>query len=162
MKLSRDAKEVLIIVAVAMFLMLTLCCSINYVYAGDLPDPVITTGASRSVEVTELCTTSTKLVRNVPQSEKKAIYAEYGMSGNDRSQCKQGYEVDHLISLELGGSNEKQNLWPQSYCGQWSAHVKDALENKLHQLICKGSMTIEQAQSCIATDWIACYQKVMQ
>lgn len=132
------------------------------VFAGDLPDSKLTPGASRKVSLHTLCTTSTKLVRNVPQSLKKAVYASYGLTGNDRSQCKEGYEVDHLISLELGGSNEQANLWPQTFCSVWSAHVKDLLENKLHALVCSGKLSIKDAQTCISTNWINCYKETFK
>ena len=70
------------------------------------------------------------------------------------------YEIDHLISLELGGSNSIRNLWPQSYITQpLNAHIKDELENKLHALICSGQLPVEQAQQEIAQDWVAAYQK---
>jgi hypothetical protein len=133
-----------------------------YSIAGELPDSKLTPGASRVVDVNTLCTTSTKLVRNVPEAEKKQVYKNYNMTGDDRSSCKEGYEIDHLISLELGGSNDIANLWPQDYCGTNNAHMKDKLENQLHKEICEGKMTIKQAQDCISTDWISCYQKVMQ
>jgi hypothetical protein len=32
------------------------------------------------------------------------------------------YELDHLIPLELGGSNDLRNLWPQPFEGEWNAH----------------------------------------
>ena len=67
--------------------------------AGELPNPKLTPGYMREVTVTELCTTSTSLVRNVPDSLKKKVYANYGLTGNDRSSCKEGYEIDHLVSL---------------------------------------------------------------
>ena len=51
-----------------------------------------------------------KKVRNVPESVKKQAYAEYGITLHQPKE----YEVDHLISLELGGSNSLKNLWPQS------------------------------------------------
>lgn len=44
-----------------------------------------------------------------------------------------GCEVDHLISLELGGANAIENLWPQPFDGKWNAHVKDRLELRLHK-----------------------------
>lgn len=140
----------------------TLICFNAHSCAGELPDHVLTPGVSRNVTLNELCTTSTKLVRNVPDAEKKKVYAEYGMKGNDRSACKEGEEVDHLISLELGGSNDIKNLWPQSYCGTMNAKIKDKLENKLHALVCSNHMTIQDAQSCISTNWITCYQKVFK
>ena len=41
------------------------------------------------------------------------------------------------MSLELGGANTSDNLWPQPYDGEWNAHDKDRLENKLHHIVCK-------------------------
>jgi hypothetical protein len=32
-----------------------------------------------------------------------------------------GRRIDHLISLELGGANTVDNLWPQPYDGEWNA-----------------------------------------
>merc|ERR1719387_1426108 len=70
--------------------------------------------------------------------------------------------MDHLISLEIGGSNDASNLWPQPYTGQqWNAHVKDTLEQRLKKEFCEGTSTLEEVQKCIASDWIACYKKHM-
>jgi hypothetical protein len=96
-------------------------------------------------------------VRNVPQSEKNQVYQEYNIT----SHAPGAYEVDHLISLELGGSNSAKNLWPESYTGDWNAHIKDKLENKLHDLVCSGSLDLPTAQQEIATNWIAAYQKYL-
>jgi hypothetical protein len=43
-------------------------------------------------------------------------------------------EVDHLIPLELGGSNEMKNLWPQPDKRQPECVEKDQLENELHMV----------------------------
>jgi hypothetical protein len=126
----------------------------------ELPNSKLTPGYMRDVSVRELCTTSTSLVRNVPDSLKKEIFSNYGMNGNDRSVCKEGYEIDHLVSLELGGANDARNLWPQSYCGENSAHKKDKLENELHRQVCLGKIGLEEAQLCISKDWEMCYIKV--
>jgi hypothetical protein len=133
--------------------------SISIVYAGELPDKQLTPGNMRSVTVKELCTTSTSLVRNVPESEKKVVFSLYGLDGNKKDICGEGYEIDHLVSLELGGDNTVRNLWPQSYCGKNNAHDKDKLENELHRRICLGKMNIIDAQMCIKNDWVMCYIK---
>ena len=125
----------------------------------ELPDKTMTPGHTRITTLSDLCTTSTSLVRNVPDSEKNLILHNYKLSGNDRSVCKEGYEIDHLISLELGGDNSPANLWPQSYCGENSAHKKDKLENELHRQVCSGKITLESAQKCISSDWVMCYIK---
>jgi hypothetical protein len=133
-----------------------------------LPDPKLTPGATLDVPLSKLCVKGyASSVRNVPQSVKNAVYAEYhvtttaGTSEGTETLGKE-YEVDHLISLELGGSNDIKNLWPQSYTGEWNAHVKDALEDRLHALVCAANptITLEQAQKAISSNWIKEYKKV--
>ena len=97
-----------------------------------------------------------KKVRAVPAWLKRQAYAEYGIT-----QYKTGdYKVDHLIPLSLGGSNSIRNLWPQSTkTSPWNSFVKDALERKLHKLVCAGQLDLETAQREIAADWIEAYKK---
>ena len=72
------------------------------------------------------------------------------------------YEEDHLISLELGGSaTSPENLWPEPYATTDGARVKDEIENKLHELICDGSLTLRTAQQAIASNWWAAYRKYL-
>ena len=62
-------------------------------------------------------------------------------------------EIDHIVSLELGGSNDIANLYPEKAKLSASApgfHVKDKLENKLHDLVCDGTMTLRSVQRQIA------------
>ncbi len=69
-------------------------------------------------------------------------------------------EIDHIVSLELGGSNDIANLFPEPGSGKASYHVKDKLENKLHDLVCSGAMTLQAAQRGIATNWESIYKRV--
>ena len=151
-----------ILIGVLITLCLLWCVHSAHAETGELPNPKLTPGYMRDASVHELCTTSTSLVRNVPESLKKDIFRNYGMNGNDRSVCKEGYEIDHLVSLELGGANDGRNLWPQSYCGENNAHKKDKLENELHRQICLGKISIQDAQMCIKTDWVMCYLKTFK
>jgi hypothetical protein len=92
----------------------------------------------------------------VPIEVKRQAYSEYGIASHRPGD----YEVDHLISLELGGSNSLRNLWPQSYRTRpWNAHVKDRLENELHAEVCAGKIPLKTAQRDIARNWIAAYKK---
>ena len=77
-----------------------------------LPDPKLTPGDVLAVTKSDVCTPGySGKVRNVPQAVKQQAYQNYGIL-----QHKSGdFEVDHLISLELGGSNSIKNLWPESY-----------------------------------------------
>jgi len=131
-------------------------------YAQQMPDSQMTPGiVDRSLSLQMICTKgSARDERNVSEAEKKAVYALYGIA-KCTGYCsgRQGCEIDHLISLELGGSNDIANLWPQPYDGVWSAHHKDQLENRLHELVCTHKMTLGAAQEEISTDWVASYRK---
>ena len=131
-----------------------------------LPNPNLTPGVARQVTQDTLCTTSTKLVRHTSAETKRQVYAEYGLKPLFGDGCTgpshSCYEVDHLIPLEAGGADVKSNLWPQLYDGINNAHDKDKLENYLHKQICTNKITIQQAQSCIAKNWIACKKAQMK
>ena len=120
-----------------------------------VPDPLKTPGDALLSDPKVICVSGyTRTVRNVPQSLKEQVYRSYGVTSRESGE----YEIDHLISLELGGSNSVRNLWPQSYkTSPLNAHTKDALENKLHSLACSGQITFVQAQQAIAKDWQAAY-----
>ncbi|GAC1323995.1 MAG: hypothetical protein NVSMB13_04710 [Mycobacteriales bacterium] len=69
------------------------------------------------------------------------------------------YEEDHLVSLELGGNpTDPRNLWPQPYAAT-GARLKDRVENRLHELVCAGSLPLSIAQADLATNWYAAYIK---
>ena len=120
------------------------------------PDSTKTPGAVLSVTTKDICVPGyAKRARHVPRSRWLAAYRLYNIVPDGKR-----YEVDHLISLELGGSNELTNLWPQSYITKpHNAHTKDKLENRLHALVCDGAIDLKTAQRAIATDWIAAYDK---
>jgi hypothetical protein len=123
------------------------------------PDPKFTPGAinpaATKVIVCVNGYTSQPGVRNVTESVKKQVFTEYGIDPKSDQ-----FEIDHLISLELGGANDIHNLWPQSYTTKpLNAHVKDALENKLHALICSGQADMATVQKDVSADWTAAYVK---
>lgn len=122
-----------------------------------LPNPVLTPGDVLTSDARTVCVPGyTQIVRNVPQAVKEQVYRQYGIQSHRPGE----YEVDHLISLELGGSNSVRNLWPESYISKpLNAHVKDVLEDKLHELVCTGGLPIETAQKAIAQNWVTAYQK---
>ena len=99
--------------------------------------------------------TGQKGVRNVPQSLKNQVYRAYGIDPKKHD----SFEIDHLLSIELGGKNTFQNLWPESYHGLFNAHEKDKLENFLHAQVAAGKMTLVEAQQRISTYWVATYRE---
>jgi hypothetical protein len=114
----------------------------------------LTPGMTLKVTAAEVCRPGySATVRNVPRSWKQAVFERYGMDTVAHSCC----EVDHLISLELGGSNDILNLWPEPYLPQPGAREKDVAENYLHRQVCSGKMTLRDAQRAIVADWYAVY-----
>jgi hypothetical protein len=121
------------------------------------PDPRLTPGDTLAVDSIQLCVPGySRSVRNVPPELKAAVYTEYGILDHRPGD----YEIDHLIPLSLGGSNDIKNLWPESTrTAPWNSFVKDQLEEKLHELVCAGRLDLPTAQREIATDWIAAYRR---
>ena len=98
-----------------------------------------------------------KSVRDVPESEKKAVFARYGIPWEKHAD----YEVDHLIPLSWGGSNAVENLWPQLYAGDWGARTKDALEVHGLAMIRTGGLDLKAAQQEIADNWPAMHKRLL-
>jgi hypothetical protein len=132
----------------------TLTPTIDPSHLAHLPNPALTPGDVLPVTVSDICVSGySSKVRNVTDAVKNQVYLEYGIPSHQPYE----YEVDHLISLELGGSNSVKNLWPEPYAGDWNARVKDKIENKLHALVCDGQLDLQTAQHEIATDWMTAY-----
>jgi hypothetical protein len=121
------------------------------------PDPRLTPGAVLTTDLSVICQPGyTKTVRHTSGKLKRRVYEEYGIDSRTGH-----YEIDHLIPLELGGADVRQNVWPESYDTEpWNAHTKDRLENYLHEGVCSGRLQLEQTQREIAQDWISDYQKI--
>lgn len=137
----------------------------DYRYDGDaiLNNLEITPGAVFATSTKEvLCDKSfhTGTIRSVSQKTKFLACEQYGIT---RADCNgKTFEIDHLISLELGGSNDIKNLWPEPYNPQPGAKVKDVVENYLHKQVCKGNISLEDAQKEISTDWYKVYETIPQ
>lgn len=125
---------------------------------GKLPDSACTPGALLAgATVNQICQSGySSSVRNVPTSEKDQVYSEYGIASHYAGE----YEVDHLVSLELGGSNDISNLWPEAASPTPGFHQKDQVENYLHSKVCAGTVSLQQAQIEIATNWIDVYNQM--
>src|SRR5258708_8623631 len=123
-----------------------------------LPDPACTPGAIfPNVTKEQVCTSGySSQVRDVSESLKENVYAEYGITSHQPGQ----YEVDHQISLELGGSNDIANLWPEPAEPRPGFHEKDKVENYLHEQVCSGAMSLQDAQNLIAHNWLDVYNNM--
>jgi hypothetical protein len=84
-------------------------------------------------------------------------YPAYGVPPGTRT------ELDHLVSLELGGTNSAANLWPEQ---PGTPNPKDRTEGMLHTWVCAVATTdpaeaegrLRSAQQAIAADWLTALQ----
>jgi hypothetical protein len=125
-----------------------------------LPDSACTPGAVfPDVTADQICKPGySSSVRNVPSEVSRSVYAEYGIVEHSAGE----YEVDHLVPLEIGGSNDIANLWPEAAAPRPGFHEKDQVENYLHDQVCSGRMSLADAQRTAATDWLAGYDQMQQ
>jgi hypothetical protein len=122
----------------------------------SFPATELTPGVARAETRDQVCGSHEGKNREVPSELRRKVFALYGMPGAD----PKAYEVDYLITPALGGADEIGNLWPQAYSATiWNARVKDALEDRLHDLVCRGDLDLPTAQHEISTDWIGAYKK---
>lgn len=124
-----------------------------------LNDLKATPGKVRTTSLSAVCTQKTPQFRNTTEKMKNQVYAAYGVE-RDKGVCKGGCEVDHLISLEIGGADDITNLWPQPSQPKPGFHEKDKLENWLHAQVCSKAMSLTDAQTGIAKDWYTLYKKM--
>jgi hypothetical protein len=133
--------------------------------APEVPDPGLTPGMARELSLDQVCNTSwSKDKRHVTVKMKSEVFVLYNLSGNTDKSCKldrhgRRFEIDHLVSRELGGADVVENLWPQCYSGRWNAVMKDRLENRLHKEVCSGNLSLEHAQNEIRLDWRIPYRR---
>ena len=127
------------------------------VEASPVPRTDLTPGVAIAITRGEACRAeASHFNRDVPAALQEAVFKEYGIS----DARPHAYEVDYLITPELGGANDIRNLWPEPYyTSAWNAHVKDALEDRLHEMVCSGQLDLATAQRELSTDWIAAYKK---
>lgn len=129
-------------------------CTLHHQTGHDLPDPTCTPGTvNLAVTQDNLGTTIcrvgwTATVRppvSVTGKLKKQLDAAYGLPTTTDG------ELDHLISLELGGAPaDPANLWIEPGA---IPNPKDTVENQLHRAVCSRLIPLATAQQAIAGDW---------
>jgi len=128
---------------------------------GQLPDPRCTPG-SIDPAVTQagirstICKKGWTTTVRPPESQTERFkydvaYPAYGTPQSERT------ELDHLVPLELGGSNDATNLWPEY---PPSPNPKDRVENALNAAVCDGRVKLAAAQAAIAADWLTAEKKL--
>jgi hypothetical protein len=131
-----------------------------------LPDPMCTPGAINTA-VTQanirstICSSGyTSSVRPPESITEPAKYQTMDAYGSPESASD--YEYDHLVPLELGGSSDVRNLWPELDTGSpsqfdstdsYGENAKDGVEDRLNDAVCSGQVTLAATQQAIAANW---------
>lgn len=129
----------------------------------QLPDRAKTPGVVRALSMRAVCTTKWgKDQRHVTTAMKRRVLAAYGLTWDDRVLV----EIDHLVSRELGGADDVQNLWPERWDvvvgdRQMGARQKDRVEHAAHRAVCAGTLSLAETQREIARDWTALYVRLI-
>jgi hypothetical protein len=147
-------------------------CHVRHAANGmQLPDPTCTPGAVNPTVTADVLrdpTFRTGTVRDqlTTAAQKQIVYVWYGITkpkGNVGP--NQVCEIDHVVSLGLGGSDALENLWPQCGpasvpVGQREFKIKDAhAELSLMRQI-KAGADLADIQRRIAQDWTQFIQRV--
>jgi hypothetical protein len=133
----------------------------SYRDRGQLPDPRCTPG-SIDPHVTQadirstICKKGWTSTVRPPESQTERFkyhvaYPAYRTPQSERT------ELDHLVPLELGGSNDATNLWPEY---PPTPNPKDKVEDALNAAVCQGRVNLTAAQDAIAADWLTAEKKL--
>lgn len=99
-------------------------------------------------------------IRRLPRSKKYAVEREYGLP---TGRFNHALEIDHIVPLRLGGSNDIANLFPEEYAFANHApgyRAKDRLDTRLVRLVCGGRLSLRTAQRRVASDWQRLYRQL--
>lgn len=115
-------------------------------------DPAVTQADIRSTVCKKGWTTTVRPPESQTERFKyRVAYQAYGTPSSERT------ELDHLVPLELGGSNDATNLWPES---PPTPNPKDKVEDVLNAAVCSGRVSLTAAQDAIASDWLTAEKKL--
>ena len=129
-----------------------------------LPDPACTPGAVNPTITADVLRdpsfrTGEERDDLTSEAAKKVVYDWYGVTPPDDNRGPgQVCELDHLISIGLGGSDALENIWPQCGpvdvpVGQREFKIKDAHAELGLMRQVKAGADLAEIQHKIADDW---------
>lgn len=133
---------------------------------GEIPDAACSPGVVASTDEADVCGTVnglsySKRHRQTPAGLKRSIFKRYGIDPDVAR--TQDWEVDHVVSLALGGGDVAYNLFPEpgnNLGACFTYHTKDRLEVFLWNSVCRHhTMTLSDAQAELLGDWRVSYKK---
>jgi hypothetical protein len=112
------------------------------------PDKNLTGGSVRTTQRDAACGHAREYRVPLHAALRDEILRRYGLPAGEHPD----YEIDHLIPLCLGGSDDSSNLWPQPRRNvepTWNAEAKDRLERRMCDVVCGGEIDITTAQQAL-------------
>lgn len=128
-------------------------------FAATNVDPAKTPGATNAAVTdatvhTNICAPNAKFTTpELSSATKRHVFASYHIANSKRRK----YVIDRLVPLELGGTSDVSNLWPQP---RSEATTKDLEERSVRNVVCSGKVDLATAQQAFATDWRTATQVV--
>lgn len=130
-----------------------------------LPDPACTPGAASDAVTqdnikTTICTKGFTATIRAPEPATSPVKRIAMRAYHEPATDIRTTELDHLVPLELGGSNDVKNLWPEpsDEPGKGYANTKDRVEGALKTAVCAGKVPLSVARDLIASDWTTAEQ----
>jgi hypothetical protein len=73
------------------------------------------------------------------------------------------YVLDRAVPISLGGHPSREaNLRLQDLSGERNVRRKQALERRLHQLVCASKLGLREAQAAMVPDWLPAYARYIE
>ena len=126
--------------------------------SAQLPNSFQTPGAKSKANEAQVCAADFEAsVKPMAKWQHDQALERYGKRPEDFTG-----ELDHLIPLSLGGTNELDNIWPLPPNKDMGPEQKKELDAKLHSMVCDKSITLKAAQEAIKKDWVKAYQQYVK
>ncbi len=146
---------------------LSACGAATYSESSGLPNIKVTPGAvnplvSQANIRSTICVSGWTATVRPPvaytnQLKYNQLHSGYNLNGDLNMK---NYEEDHIVPLEVGGHpSSPLNLFPEPRNIKFSAYLKDQLENRIHQLVCAGTLTLKAGQAVFLSNWEKGYAK---
>ena len=124
------------------------------------PKASLTPGAVTTTDTDKICARSPHTsAPPIAPATQAAVLSAYGYPDNGTATAtatQHEYVLDYLVPYDLGGATTQANLWPAAIKGTGFSQ-KTQTDDILHQLVCRRSITLVQAQRALEADWYAAW-----
>jgi hypothetical protein len=120
----------------------------------SLPNAALPPGDVTTADANVTCAQPTHGVeQGIPPAERTAIYDEYHLTAAAK---QRKHVLDYLVPADLGGTRAQANLWPAALRGT-GFYEKVQTDHVMRDLVCRGAITLVQAQHDLEKDWYSAW-----